>query len=1089
MARRPMSDEFEEVGPEAISPIPPLLTGVGDKAFKTPTTSYGGGEEQPNPALAKIKEWNELKEAYENGEATLRDLQNFDPGVLSSNETWMGQYNDFVTQESQAPKTWEEIEEILRRNGYSDDEIQEVKDSIRPPGGEFQGSLVLPGILSELGYEGGDWWDVRPVSGTPCDADGFFGTYDEDGNCVSTGIEGKEGDPCGVGGTRDKYGVCQGEDTGDEGADEGTDEETPDCTVVTQENAEECGYEITSDGQLIPVDPNLPNNYVSCGDNIFVEEGTECPETPETLEDLIGEFGEAAVDTAQQVYDYIEDKIGEIKDDPLGVLREILTGGVLSGDERCWEGDMQSCDTANPDDGDICWKDCVNIVGVLGIPGIPLPPGIGDFGTVRDLEDFLKGIGKDIGEFIEDPAGAIEGWIERIIDKIKGVFDSTTDDASAIIDWLKGIFGASVGAWVWGQIEEEVTDTVFPNLQPYGMCPDGETPKTGPTNEGCPEPAVRCWDGTLVYKKEECTEDTRVDCSSFNRNGGKAESKEGCGPCLPSYTEDEDGNCVPWEDSGSTAEQCAAENRVHVPSTGAGTDSACGGCLPDFELNETGECVASPIKCEGNQVLNETTGECEDPPPDCTPGGPCKDETGASGTYDDNCDCIADWINSGPSEQDCAALGKTHVPADEATQTASSCGACEQEGWTDTGASGECVDARVECWDGSKAASLEACPEDTRVDCWDGAKANSLEECSEDTRVECWDGSLATSLEACPEDTRVDCWDGSKAESQEQCPVKPWENTGPTEEDCANKGKTFIPSDPESQTPSSCGDDIVLPWEDTGKTPEQCEAEGKLFIAGDPETQTPSSCGKCSNPEYIDYGNGCEPERKTEEEPEEETVELSECEKDPESYECLGQEEFCNRPENKDDERCAPVVVEPPVEQPPVEEGECNDCTCEEYRNDPANRLECLGTDLVECPEDTPNAGQLVANLSECGTFTTFEPCDQQNRVENEDGSCGECKPGYTEDTEGFDQCIPAPADCNDCSCAEYATANPEECGTETTTPAPSAGGGGGGGGGGGMFDIKPITISADPQLLSRAEFPITDFLAGLFTGSGGGRA
>jgi hypothetical protein len=57
-----------------------------------------------------------------------------------------------------------------------------------------------------------------------------------------------------------------------------------------------------------------------------------------------------------------------------------------------------------------------------------------------------------------------------------------------------------------------------------------------------------------------------------------------------------------------------------------------------------------------------------------------------------------------------------------------------------------------------------------------------------------------------------------------------------------------------------------------------------------------------------------------------------------------------------------------------------------------------------------------------------FTPCDQQNRVTNPDGSCGECKPGWIEDPEGFDQCIQAPPECNDCSCPGYAVANPKEC-------------------------------------------------------------
>jgi hypothetical protein len=138
--------------------------------------------------------------------------------------------------------------------------------------------------------------------------------------------------------------------------------------------------------------------------------------------------------------------------------------------------------------------------------------------------------------------------------------------------------------------------------------------------------------------------------------------------------------------------------------------------------------------------------------------------------------------------------------------------------------------------------------------------------------------------------------------------------------------------------------------------------------------------------------------------------------------------------------------------------------------------------------------------------------CDQQDRVTNPDGSCGECKPGFTPDPEGFDQCIQAPPECNDCSCAEYAAANPAECTTcpegesycastgqceaEGACPAAEeaeeggAGSEGVGGVSGGRSMFAPLTpvITASPQLLTRQDFPITDFLAGIFTNSTGGR-
>ena len=192
----------------------------------------------------------------------------------------------------------------------------------------------------------------------------------------------------------------------------------------------------------------------------------------------------------------------------------------------------------------------------------------------------------------------------------------------------------------------------------------------------------------------------------------------------------------------------------------------------------------------------------------------------------------------------------------------------------------------------------------------------------------------------------------------------------------------------------------------------------------------------------------------------------------------------------------------------------------------------------VECPQNTPNAGQMVDKLSDCGeptnptgydctkpkpdgyTFDTVawdqncgathctdgtlkdddegtncpgyvppevtdpEPtsdnCDQQDRVTREDGSCGVCKPGFIEDPQGFDQCIQAPPECNDCSCPEYAADNPEECADE---PTDLGGGGGGniGGGEGTPYDEFYFGINQSPTMLTKTEFPISDYLSSVW--------
>lgn len=104
-----------------------------------------------------------------------------------------------------------------------------------------------------------------------------------------------------------------------------------------------------------------------------------------------------------------------------------------------------------------------------------------------------------------------------------------------------------------------------------------------------------------------------------------------------------------------------------------------------------------------------------------------------------------------------------------------------------------------------------------------------------------------------------------------------------------------------------------------------------------------------------------------------------------------------------------------------------------------------------ECPEgQTRNAEGICVD----NTVITNGPpppppagssCAQQNRVQNEDDSCGDCLPGYMIDPKGFDQCVP--------------TGIPVTTTPPDNPPAPKPTGGGPvGGGGTGMF--KPANVS-----------------------------
>jgi hypothetical protein len=99
------------------------------------------------------------------------------------------------------------------------------------------------------------------------------------------------------------------------------------------------------------------------------------------------------------------------------------------------------------------------------------------------------------------------------------------------------------------------------------------------------------------------------------------------------------------------------------------------------------------------------------------------------------------------------------------------------------------------------------------------------------------------------------------------------------------------------------------------------------------------------------------------------------------------------------------------------------------------------------------------------GGGTTFN-CISQNRKTNEDGSCGECLPGYVLDPDGFDQCVKDDT-------VITGGPEPEVIVPPEEPPSTSSGGGGGGGGGaGGMFTGTVSGLSYMPQALPGIQTP-----------------
>lgn len=220
----------------------------------------------------------------------------------------------------------------------------------------------------------------------------------------------------------------------------------------------------------------------------------------------------------------------------------------------------------------------------------------------QGASDIADATGEKVNEIIDKGLEGIDCVLNpdecagKIKDILGGVFEGEGDiwgtvdpTASGIPDWLKVIIiGGQYGDEVLGALEGLLGNdidgdgTIGIPISGTKDCTNeaGEVYATVGVDEECPEPPPVDFD---------------VDCASFNKSGGMVESEE-----------------------------------------------QCGGCLDGFDPDGQGGCIEAPIKCEGQQVYDELTGECKDPDPGFVQGDPCKTEAGESGTYDEDGGCVAD---------------------------------------------------------------------------------------------------------------------------------------------------------------------------------------------------------------------------------------------------------------------------------------------------------------------------------------------------------------------------------------------------------------------------------------------------------------
>jgi len=583
-------------------------------------------------------------------------------------------------------------------------------------------------------------------------------------------------------------------------------------------------YAIDADGN-----PHTVYGYDDSGNvtSSPYEEGT----TEATgLEEYYEVFGEGLVnDVIDKLGDFI-DKAEDAVDDPLGAVKNILDN-VLPAAKDC-ESWTDPCTSG----GNPCWKDCVEVGLIFGIPGLPMPPGMVG-ATVRDIENAVKEAGQTIGDFIEDPVGTINEIITETKKKIQGVFSSGADP-QGIYDWIKGILGNVIGGIVWNEIGETI-DELFVSGEDesedgddttidYGMCDDGLTPKKdeGGTNCSGVEPINEIGD----------------PCTTGDEKDGTYQDVDGELMCVSGTTDGDGGDD---DDTTVTPEEQDCENQGKVYS-------------PDEK-----KCVDRKNKCpDPLREVDYLTGECKD---ECTNGSLANDHVDGKCWQPEKTD-VDDGDDGGTDETDCSTITDSNFTA---------CGKkkCDEK----PGAVFTYVDVEEECQ--YRGGGI-----DTVTKCDDGSDPDPNTGCREDW---CDDARTIPKVpgEDCPVDV-VDCSqitdENAKQCGKEKCADGTFKDKGtcPDITECPN-GQQLVNG--ECVTIYTCDDPNATTRPDGSCGPcktgyvfdgavERCVQESVTDPCDDPAyaAANPTECGSlppdctdCScakyaaaNPDECDTGGG-----------------------------------------------------------------------------------------------------------------------------------------------------------------------------------------------------------------------------------------
>jgi hypothetical protein len=301
------------------------------------------------------------------------------------------------------------------------------------------------------------------------------------------------------------------------------------------------------------------------------------------------------------------------------------------------------------------------------------------------------------------------------------------------------------------------------------------------------------------------------------------------------------------------------------------------------------------------------------------------------------------------------------------------------------------------------------------------------------------------------------CPEGQQLENGQCVDIPPWEDTGPSPQDCANQNRTHVPGDPATQTPSSCGECLTGfeevdqqcqeeedPVTNNGPTPQECADQNRAY--NPPTDVEDSSCGDCLSG-FVETAEGCVEDTGPEEcsngatnfpdcnqcpngqqldqvtqqcvdIPVEgcEAVDCSSPRPSPTTFggqtayrkwnECCGSTHCPDGSLQQEGFDCEGNPTGP-------QEGEPCDSTGDGVNDGTIVNGECVATAEEECakPDGTPTGATVSSGCEQCPDGYTFDfdgicqpdggsiDCAQYNRETLDDGTCGGCLPGFQKDT------------------------------------------------------------------------------------------